>query len=40
VAILLTPLIYFGHSLIDTYLGKENADKLSEEAATKSKGFL
>ncbi len=40
VAILLTPLIYFGHSLIDNYLGRENAEKLSEEAASKSKGFL
>lgn len=40
VAILLTPLIYLGHYLIDTYLGKEQAKKLTEEAATKSGSFL
>ncbi|MBL7857143.1 MAG: queuosine precursor transporter [Cyclobacteriaceae bacterium] len=40
VAILLTPLIYVGHNLIDGYLGKENALKISEEAAEKSKGFF
>lgn len=40
VAIVLTPVIYFGHSLIDRYLGKENASKLSEEAADKSSGFF
>ena len=40
VAILLTPLIYLGHYLIDGYLGKEEADKLAEEAATKSKSFF
>ena len=39
-AILLTPLIYLGHSLIDNYLGKSNAEKLSEEAAHGSKGFF
>ena len=40
VAIALTPVIYLGHGLIDRYLGKENALKISEEAAQKSKGFL
>jgi uncharacterized integral membrane protein (TIGR00697 family) len=40
VAILLTPLIYFGHSLIDNYLGKENAGKMSEQAAHESTGFF
>ncbi|MBX2944969.1 MAG: queuosine precursor transporter [Cyclobacteriaceae bacterium] len=40
IAIALTPLIYLGHSLIDRYLGKENASKLMEEAAHKSKGFF
>ena len=40
IAILLTPVIYFGHNLIDNYLGKENALKISEEAAEKSKGFF
>ncbi len=40
VAILLTPLIYLGHYLIDRYLGKENAERLSAEAAQGSKGFF
>lgn len=40
VAILLTPVIYGGHSLIDRYLGKENALKISENAAQESKGFF
>lgn len=40
VAILLTPLIYLGHSLIDSFLGKENAAKLSDEAARESQGFF
>jgi uncharacterized integral membrane protein (TIGR00697 family) len=40
VAIALTPLIYFGHSLIDNYLGKENANRISEDAAKESKGFF
>ncbi|MBK5280353.1 MAG: queuosine precursor transporter [Bacteroidia bacterium] len=40
VAILLTPLIYGGHFVIGNYLGKENAEKLSEEAASKSGSFL
>jgi queuosine precursor transporter len=40
VAILLTPVIYLGHYLIDRYLGKENAQKISEEAAHGSNSFL
>ena len=40
VAIILTPLIYFGHALIDRYLGKENANRMSQEAAEESKGFF
>jgi uncharacterized integral membrane protein (TIGR00697 family) len=40
VAILLTPLIYLGHYLIDSYLGKEVADKISQEAAEKSQTIL
>ena len=40
VAILLTPVIYFGHAITDRYLGKENAEKISEEAAEKSRGFF
>jgi len=40
VAILLTPVIYAGHSVIDRYLGKEHAEKMSEEASHQSKRFL
>lgn len=40
VAILLTPLIYIGHYLIDRYLGKENAHKIIEDAAAKSNSFF
>ena len=40
VAILLTPVIYLGHYLIDNYLGKENATRISEEAANESRGFF
>jgi len=40
VAIALTPLIYLGHSVIDKYLGKEHAEKISEEATNQSKGFF
>ncbi len=40
VAILLTPLIYLGHYVIDRYLGKENAVQLSEEASKESSSFL
>lgn len=40
VAVLLTPLVYLGHSLIDNYLGKENAEKIAERAAEDSKGFF
>jgi uncharacterized integral membrane protein (TIGR00697 family) len=40
VAILLTPLIYLGHSWIDSYLGKDNALKISEQATLESKGFF
>lgn len=40
VAILLTPLIYVGHYLIDRYLGKDEALRISEEAARGSRGFL
>jgi uncharacterized integral membrane protein (TIGR00697 family) len=40
VAILLTPIVYLGHFVIDNYLGKENAAKLSDEAAKKSRGFF
>ena len=40
VAILLTPVIYLGHYLIDNYLGKENAVRMSDEAAKESRGFF
>jgi len=40
VAIVLTPLLYLGHYLIDKYLGKEAAEKLTEEAAASSTSFL
>jgi uncharacterized integral membrane protein (TIGR00697 family) len=40
VAILLTPLIYVGHSFIDKYLGKEHAEQMSADAATQSRGFF
>ncbi len=40
IAILLTPIIYGGHYMIDQYLGKENAEKISEEAAQQSGSFL
>ncbi|HEV7349769.1 queuosine precursor transporter [Telluribacter sp.] len=33
IAILATPLLYLAHYVIDRYLGKENAEKLAEEAA-------
>lgn len=39
-AILLTPFIYLGHYLIDLYLGKENAIRISEDAAKESRGFF
>ena len=40
VAILLTPLIYVGHAWIDKYLGKENAERISEEASAESQAFF
>jgi len=40
VAILLTPLIYLGHYLIDMYLGEELSRQMTEEAAVGSKGLI
>ncbi|RJE70720.1 queuosine precursor transporter [Reichenbachiella sp. MSK19-1] len=40
VAILLTPMIYVGHGIIDRYLGKKNAELLAAEAAESSKNLL
>ena len=36
IAILITPLIYLGHGLIDRYLGKELSDEMTGEAAQHS----
>lgn len=40
VAIALTPLVYVGHSIIDKYLGKDNALKISQDASDQSKSFF
>lgn len=40
VAILLTPVIYGGHYLIDRYLGKEHAERISDEASHQSRSFF
>ena len=40
VAILLTPLIYLGHGVIDKYLGREHAERMSDEASAQSQRFL
>jgi uncharacterized integral membrane protein (TIGR00697 family) len=40
IAIALTPIIYLGHNIIDGYLGKDEAEKISAEATEKSKGFF
>ena len=40
IAVAITPLLYVAHYLIDSYLGKEKAEKMMEEAAAKSKGFF
>lgn len=34
VAILLTPVVYVGHSWIDNYFGKDNARKIADDAAS------
>ncbi len=39
VAIVLTPLLYLGHGIIDRYLGKELAGKMMEEAS-EDRSFL
>lgn len=39
VAILLTPILYLGHGLIDRYLGKDLAEKMAHEA-TQDRSFL
>lgn len=40
VAIVLTPLLYVAHNIIDKYLGKKEAHILVEESAEKSEGFF
>lgn len=40
VAIVLTPLIYLGHFLIDRYLGEELSKEMTEAAAQESEGLL
>jgi hypothetical protein len=40
IAILITPLIYLGHGLIDKYLGKELAVEMTEEAAKSSRSLV
>ncbi len=40
IAIVLTPLIYLGHYLIDNYLGAELSHKMKEEATATSEGFF
>ena len=39
VAILLTPLLYLGHGLIDRYLGKDLAEAMVKEASS-DRSFL
>lgn len=38
IAVLITPLIYLGHGVIDKYLGKELAEEMATEAAESSSG--
>lgn len=40
VAILLTPLLYLAHYLIDQYLGKELSHQMTQEASEGSEGFF
>jgi len=40
IAIVLTPLLYIAHGIIDNYLGKEKAEELMEEAASGSQKFF
>ncbi|WP_258104269.1 queuosine precursor transporter [Marinoscillum sp. MHG1-6] len=40
VAIVLTPLIYLGHYLIDNYLGSELSEQMTQEATETSEGFF
>jgi hypothetical protein len=38
--VLLTPVIYFGHFMIDQYLGRENSERIAQEATNDSGKFF
>ena len=40
VAVVLTPLLYLVHNIIDRYLGKEEAENMMQQAAAKSTSFF
>jgi len=40
VAVVLTPVIYLAHNIIDSYLGKENAEQMTEDATIRSEGLF
>ncbi len=40
VAVVLTPVLYIAHYLIDNYLGKDKAEEMMENAADSSEGFF
>ncbi len=40
VAIVMTPILYLAHYLIDNYLGRDKAEEMMETAAESSEGFL
>ncbi|WP_143960681.1 queuosine precursor transporter [Litoribacter populi] len=39
VAVMLTPMLYLGHSVIDRYLGKETSQKMMDEASSDTSFF-
>lgn len=40
IAVIMTPTLYGAHYLIDNYLGKDRAEEMMEEAASKSNSFF
>ena len=40
IAVVLTPVIYFGHYVIDRYLGKEHAEKIAAESNKDNEKFF
>ncbi|MEJ2054560.1 MAG: queuosine precursor transporter [Calditrichaceae bacterium] len=40
IAIIITPLIYLGHDIIDRYLGREVSEEMIEDAALKSQNLF